>query len=149
MVDYKEEIYRLIPHRPPFLWVDRIISQNGNSIETEKDIRNDLDVFTGHYPHHPILPGVLLCEAIFQSGALLIANIMANDVVLSNQVPVMTRIIAAKFKRQVIPGDTITMQVKLKEKVGSAWFMKGRLQVAGKTAVQAEFACTMVAASEK
>ena len=147
MADCKEEIYQRIPHRPPFLWVDRITGQTSTSIETEKDIPDDLDIFTGHYPQHPIMPGVLLCEAIFQSGALLIANLIKIEDVLAPQVPVLTRIIGAKFKREVKPGDTINMQVKLMERVGSAWFMKGRLKVAEKTAVQVEFACAMVMAS--
>lgn len=144
MANCTEEIYRRIPHRPPFLWVDKIIGQTDDSIETEKIIPMDLDIFAGHYPDHPIMPGVLLCEAIFQSGALLISNLLDMEDVASGQVPVLTRIIGAKFKREVKPGDTINMQVRLKEKVGPAWFMKGRLQVAGKTAVQVEFACTIV-----
>jgi len=144
MADYKEEIYKRIPHRPPFLWVDRIIGQTEDTIETEKDISVDLDIFTGHYPHHPIMPGVILCEAIFQSGALLISNFISNEAEKTDQVPVLTRIIGAKFKREVKPGDTIKIKVKLKERVGPAWFMKGRLTVAGKTAVQVEFACSMV-----
>lgn len=69
-----EEIKKLIPHRPPFLWVDRILSSNETTIETEKDIPKDHEVFQGHYPGNPITPGVLLCEAIFQSGALLMAQ---------------------------------------------------------------------------
>ena len=144
MADCTEEIYRRIPHRPPFLWVDKIIGQTGDSIETEKLIPVDLDIFAGHYPDHPIIPGVILCEAIFQSGALLISSLIGNEDIPTGQVPVLTRIIGAKFKREVKPGDTINMQVQLKERVGPAWFMKGRLRVAGKTAVQVEFACAMV-----
>ena len=121
-----EEIYRRIPHRPPFLWVDKIIGQTTDSIETEKSIPVDLDIFTGHYPDHPIMPGVILCEAIFQSGALLISNLISKEDIPTVQVPVLTRIIGAKFKREVKPGDTINMQVQLKERVGPAWFMKGR-----------------------
>ena len=139
MADSLEEIYRRIPHRPPFLWVDKIIGQTSDSIETEKLIPVDLDIFAGHYPDHPIMPGVILCEAIFQSGALLISSLLNKEDVSTGQVPVLTRIIGAKFKREVKPGDTIKMRVRFKEKVGPAWFMRGRLQVAGKTAVQVEF----------
>ena len=79
-MDYCTEISGLIPHRPPFLWVDKIISFADDTIITEKMIPTDLDIFTGHYPGNPIMPGVLLCEAIFQSGALLIGKMhRTND----------------------------------------------------------------------
>lgn len=136
-----EEIKRLIPHRPPFLWVDRIIACSETTIETEKDIPMDHEVFQGHYPGNPITPGVLLCEAIFQSGALLMAqNAEAHSSAL---VPVLTRITNAKFKRTVFPGDTLQIKVNLRETVASVSFLKGTLKVNGKTAVQVEFACAM------
>ena len=142
MAGCTEDIYRRIPHRPPFLWVDKIIGQTSDSIETEKLIPVDLDIFAGHYPDHPIMPGVILCEAVFQSGALLISNLINKEDLLSGQVPVLTRIIGAKFKREVKPGDTINMQVQLKEKVGPAWFMKGKVLVQDKVVMSLEFACT-------
>jgi 3-hydroxyacyl-[acyl-carrier-protein] dehydratase len=144
MAASKEEIYRAIPHRPPFLWVDRIITRSDGAIETEKDIPEDLDIFTGHYPDRPLMPGVLLCEAIFQSGAILLASLDDRDGRSDNRVPVLTRISNAKFKREVKPGDTLQINVKIKEQVGPAWFMKGSLKVAGKTAVKVDFACTLV-----
>ncbi len=69
----------LIPHRAPFLWVDKIISFADDTIVTEKMIPADLDIFSGHYPGNPIMPGVLLCEAIFQSGALLIGKMKQSQ----------------------------------------------------------------------
>ena len=139
-----EEILALIPHRPPFLWVDRIVSRGPGRIETEKLIPADLDLFQGHYPEHPLMPGVLLCEAIFQSGALLIAAGQA-DGAGQGGMPVLTRITNAKFKREVHPGDTVAITVTVQEKVGPAWFMSGKLTVAGKTAVAVDFACALVA----
>ena len=136
-----EEIKHLIPHRPPFLWVDRIIGCNETTIETEKDIPVDHEVFQGHYPDNPITPGVLLCEAIFQSGALLMSKNATTD--SSELVPVLTRITNAKFKRGVFPGDTIQIKVNLREVVAGVSFLKGTLKVKGKTAVQVEFACSM------
>ena len=144
MAASKEEIYRAIPHRPPFLWVDRIIARTEETIETEKDIPEELDIFAGHYPDRPLMPGVLLCEAIFQSGALLLASLNDSDGQSDNRVPVLTRISNAKFKREVKPGDTLEIKVKIKEQVGPAWFMKGSLKVAGKTAVKVDFACALV-----
>ena len=142
MADSRDEIYARIPHRPPFLWVDRIVRADGDSIETEKDIPVDLDVFRGHYPGRPIMPGVLLCEALFQTGALLLSR-RSEDGEEKGKVPVLTRILAAKFKREVRPGDRVSMTVTVKERVGPAWFMKGRLKVAGRTALQVEFACAL------
>ena len=107
----------LIPHRPPFLWVDSILESDTTSILTEKKIPEDLDVFKGHYPQHPILPGVLLCEALFQTGALLISLLMKDAVPPPLGVPVITRVENAKFKRPVGPGDIIQMQVDRKSVV--------------------------------
>ena len=72
----------------PFLWVDKIVFFEGETIVTEKTIPTDLDIFKGHYPDSPIMPGVLLCEAIFQSGALLIGKIQKNKRPTSNVIPV-------------------------------------------------------------
>lgn len=140
-----DEIKKLIPHRPPFLWVDRILTCSETTIETEKFIPNDHEVFQGHYPGNPITPGVLLCEAIFQSGALLMAQKAATQ--STDLVPVLTRITNAKFKRSVFPGDTTHIKVNLIEIVANVSFLKGTLKVNGKTAVQVEFACAMTQSS--
>jgi len=135
-----------IPHRPPFLWLDSIVSLSGDKIVAEKEIDTDLELFIGHYPDYPIMPGVLLCEAIFQAGALLIAENLNKgkvDPEMPAGVPVLTRILGAKFKREVRPGDRITLTAILTEKVGPAWFMKGSVKVAGKVAVKVEFACAL------
>lgn len=136
-------ITALIPHRPPFLWIDRIISYEDGSMVAEKTIPADLDIFQGHYPEHPILPGVILCEALFQTGALLIARMLQEEQSAHHGVPVLTRIGGARFKRPVGPGSIIQMQVSLKEKVAGSWFLKGVLRVREKIAVQIDFSCTL------
>ena len=146
-MDYNPQIYQSIPHRPPFLWVDKIISLAPESIETEKFISPDLDVFKGHYPDYPIMPGVLLCEAVFQSGALLMADNlkrMESSASQAGLMPVLTRIKGARFKREVKPGDTIRIQVKVDESVGHAWFFKGKVTVNDKTALKVDFGCALV-----
>ncbi|MFC1523791.1 3-hydroxyacyl-ACP dehydratase FabZ family protein [Thermodesulfobacteriota bacterium] len=140
-MDQQDLIYQKIPHRPPFLWIDRVISLDPETIETEKDILPDLDLFAGHYPGNPIMPGVLLCEAVFQAGAMLIVDKVSPG----QGVPVLTRIQGAKFKNMVRPGDTIRVRVKISENIGPAWFMKGKVMVGDKVAVSVDFSCAMAA----
>lgn len=137
-----------IPHRPPFLWIDKVVELSSDTILAEKKIPRDLDVFKGHYPDYPLMPGVLLCEAVFQAGALLIGEMLrkkedAQQIDIGSGMPVLTRIVGAKFKREVRPGDTVAVHARLKERVGPAWFLKGTVRIRGKIAVQVEFACAV------
>ncbi len=143
----QEEIYKYIPHRPPFLWVDTILSLKSDSIETEKMFHDTLDFFQGHYPKYPLVPGVILCEAVFQSGAILISSQLKEGKNNDNpeKVPVLTRINSAKFKREVLPGDIIRMKVNLSETIGNAWFLKGTVLINDKVAVKVDFACAVTA----
>ncbi len=134
-------ILERLPHRPPFLWLDRVVEISKEAILAEKVVAEDLEVFRGHYPDYPIMPGVLLCEAVFQAGALLIGQFMEDGADISQGVPVLTRILGAKFKREVRPGDTLAISAQLVERMGPAWIMKGAVRVGGKLAVQVEFAC--------
>jgi 3-hydroxyacyl-[acyl-carrier-protein] dehydratase len=136
------DIATVIPHRPPFLLVDEIVSVEGNTIHTRRRFPAEDPVFKGHFPEFPLVPGVLICEAIFQSGAILISRLAAEG--FSGRVPALTRIGGAKFKRAVRPGETIEMEVSLKEHLANAWFMQGTARVEGKTAVSVEFACAAV-----
>jgi len=142
----KQDIYSAIPHRPPFLWIDSVISCDSETIVTEKFISPDLDFFKGHYPGYPIVPGVLLCEAVFQTGAYFMAKRLQESQhapALTRKKPVLTRIRGAKFKREVKPGDTIRMHVFLEENIGNAWFFKGKVLIDDKTAVKVDFGCTI------
>ncbi len=140
-----EFILARIPHRPPFLWLDRVVEITEELIRAEKLVPLNLDIFQGHYPDYPLMPGVLLCEAVFQAGALLIGERMRGEQpenkVDEGAVPVLTRILGAKFKREVHPGDLLEISAKLVERMGPAWLLKGSVRVAGKVAVQVEFAC--------
>lgn len=140
----RDDICRLIPHRDPFLWIDEVISESENSLIARKQIGPDLDVFRGHYPGQPVLPGVLLCEAAMQAGAVLIAR--AHDPAMAEgRVPVVTRMNNVKFRQMVRPGDVIEIEVSLTDRMADAWFLAAKIRVAGKTAAQLDFACTLVA----
>ena len=132
-----------IPHRPPFLWIDRVLELDESGIRAEKYIDPELALFKGHYPEYPLMPGVLLCEAVFQAGALLIAEQLDKTGAGREGVPVLSRIQGAKFKREVRPGDTIIVEARIEEKVGPAWFLKGTVRVGGKVAVQVRFSCAL------
>lgn len=137
----KEQIAALIPHRDPFLWVDEVVEVDERRIHARKFVNPALDVFRGHYPGRPVLPGVLLCEAAMQAGAILIAR-LPEGAIQPGHVPVATRINNVKFKQMVRPGDTLDIEVELTERLAQAFYLSGRIKVAGKTAVQLDFACT-------
>ena len=147
----KDEICRLIPHRDPFLWIDEVFEESGSRLVARKFVDPDLDVFRGHYPGQPVLPGVLLCEAAMQAGAVLIARLGMSAQPDSasatpGHVPVATRMNNVKFRQMVRPGDTLEIEVTLTERVSNAFFLSARIQVAGKTAAQLEFACALASA---
>jgi 3-hydroxyacyl-[acyl-carrier-protein] dehydratase len=141
----REEIENCIPHRPPFLWLDEVTELSDSRIVARKHIAADLDVFRGHYPSFPVLPGVLQCEAIFQAGAVLISKLMEVD---SDAVPVVTRIQNAQFRKLVRPGDTLEVEVQLTERLSNAFFLRGKATVAGQTTARLEFACAAARIAE-
>ncbi len=136
-----DEILKRIPHRPPFLFVDRIIELEGQTIKTQKDVLPTEPYFEGHYPDRPIMPGVLICEAIFQSGAILVAHLKGD---VGGGVPMVTRINNVKFRVPVLPGDLLDMEVTLKETVANAFYLTGKGSVGGKTVVTVEFTAMLV-----
>lgn len=144
----KEDICRLIPHRDPFLWIDAVIDESEGRLVARKFISADLDVFRGHYPGQPVLPGVLLCEAAMQAGAVLIARrlMAAENPADTSRVPVATRMNNVKFRQMVRPGDTLDIEVELTEQLADAYFLKAKISVAGRTSAQLEFACTLARA---
>ncbi len=135
-----EEILKAIPHRPPFLFVDKIIEITDTKIKATRKVSPQEEYFKGHYPGNPIMPGVLICEAIFQSGAILLSRIIGQ---VDDGVPVLVRINNARFKSMVKPGDTLELEAEVVEKVSSAYFLKGKASVDGRTAATVEFAVTL------
>ena len=138
-----EQILKAIPHRPPFLFVDKVVELTETKIKATKEISPEEPFFKGHYPGNPIMPGVLICESIFQTGAILLSSIMGY---VGDGIPVLTRINNAKFKNMVKPGDLLDIEAELVEKVSNAFFLKGSASVAGKTVVTVEFAVSLAKA---
>lgn len=134
-------IQAAIPHRPPFLLIDEIIEQSEKRIVCRKTFRAEEFWYPGHYPGQPITPGVILCEAAMQTGAVLLASVIAED----GGVPVVTRLSDARFKRIVVPGETIEIEATLDDQVSKAFFLSAKVAVEGQLAVRLKFTCAMLA----
>lgn len=137
-----KEILERIPQRDPFLYIDSILDRTEKTITTGKSITGEEDFFKGHFPGNPIMPGVLLCEACFQSGALLMSYIMDGG--LENKTAVVSRIQSAKFKTMIKPGDKLEIKTELIDQLENAAYLKSKLTTNGKLALAIEFACTLV-----
>jgi 3-hydroxyacyl-[acyl-carrier-protein] dehydratase len=135
----RQAIHAAIPHRDPFLWVDEIVEQDAARIVCRKTFSGEEDFFRGHYPGRPVVPGVILCEAAIQAGAILVGQQLAE---CDGRLPVVTRIKDARFKRAVRPGESIRIEVEFEERLADAFFLKARIYVDGTVAARFEFACT-------
>lgn len=122
------------------LLVDEIVSQDEKSIVCRKTFRADEYFFDGHYPDNPIVPGVILCESAVQSGAILLAEVLAES---KDMVPVLTRMGDVKFKTMVKPGDVVENSVTIDEIVSTAYYMTAQVRCNGKLAVRLSFTCSL------
>lgn len=137
-----ETILANIPQREPFLFIEKIIEQGEDSITTSKQLTGEEDFFRGHFPGSPVFPGVLMCEAVFQTGALLMS--LKGQGAGNTSTAVVSRIQNAKFKNMARPGDLLFITVDFVESLGLAAFMKGKIKANDKTIMTIEFAATLV-----
>lgn len=128
----------LIPQRPPFLFIDTLVEKGEKHIHTQLHLSGEEDFFKGHFPGNPIMPGVLMCEACFQTAAALLNN--GEDSGLG----VVTKIEQTKFKTMAKPGDTLDIKVETLEQIGNANYMKANIQVNNKTIMQTKFTVASV-----
>ena len=131
-------ILELIPHRTPFLFVDEIVSESADGLIARRTFRADEDFYKGHYPGAPITPGVLLCESVFQTGALFMARSMAGQGSQAG-VPLLAKISDVRFRNPVFPGETITIEVKRKESLGGFTMMSGSIKSGDKRVLTVDF----------
>lgn len=139
----QDAVKAAIPHREPMLLIDEIVAQDDSAIHCTKTFAAEEFFLQGHFPNHPLVPGVILCECAMQAGAILLATKAANG--SEGGVPVATRMDSVKFKKMVRPGDSIDIYVTLNETVSSAFFLTGKVTVGGKLAARLDFACTIAA----
>ncbi len=137
------QILDKLPHRYPILLVDRVLEiEKGKSIKALKNVSINEPFFTGHFPHRPVMPGVLMLEAMAQAAALLAFDTL--DVVPDEKtVYYFAGIDAARFKRPVEPGDQLIMDVTLERMKAGIFKFKGVARVDGNLACEAELMCTM------
>ena len=145
-LDYRE-IVRRLPHRYPFLLVDRVEELvDGERIVAFKNVTANEPFFAGHFPGHPIMPGVLICEALVQAGGLLAS--CSKDGLPPDHAVVLAGLEHVRFRRPVVPGDSLRLEVELVHKRRPLWKMKGKAKVDGQVAAEAEFLTAEIAASE-
>ena len=124
-----DESLQAIPHRPPFLFLDEIVDHNEESLTATRHVGESEAFFEGHYPGNPIMPGVLISEAVFQAGAVFLTRLLAEQLEANPRlVPVLTKISDARFKNIVRPGDDLVITVSLKETMGRFIFMSGAVK---------------------
>lgn len=137
-----DQLLAHIPQRPPFLLLDGIVDETKDKVTTFKQLTGEEDWFKGHFPGNPVMPGVLMCEAVFQTGAYLMAR--RGEATEAGKTAVVTRIQGAKFKNMAKPGDRLMITVDFVEMLANAAFMKGKVVVDDKTIMTIEFAAAIV-----
>ena len=136
-------IRKLLPHRYPFLLVDRVVEFEKNvSIKALKNVTMNEPFFQGHFPSRPVMPGVLMLEALAQTAALLSFESSGTEPG-EDTVVYFVGIDGARFKRPVEPGDQLILEARLDRAKGGIYKYKTRATVDGETAVEAELMCTM------
>ena len=137
------EILKKLPHRYPILLVDRVLAlEKGVRIQAIKNVTINEPFFTGHFPHRPVMPGVLMLEAMAQAAALLAFDTL-GVVPDDKTVYYFAGIDGARFKRPVEPGDQLVMDVSLDRMKAGIFKFKGVARVDGNIACEAELMCTM------
>jgi 3-hydroxyacyl-[acyl-carrier-protein] dehydratase len=132
------QIQDMLPHRYPFLLVDRITDvKEGEYVEGYLNISITNQVFQGHFPGHPIYPGVLIIEGMAQTGAILPFTVMSKDE-LNDKVVYFMSIDKAKFRKPVLPGDKLVYRVSTLKHRGKIWQLKGEAYVDGELVSEAE-----------
>lgn len=131
----------MLPHRYPFLMVDRVVEVAGGKARTIKNVSHNEPFFVGHFPGHPVMPGVLIIEALAQSAAILALAEMKAE---TQRIFVLTGVEKARFRKPVVPGDQLEMEVNVIRSRGPLWKMRAEARVGGEIAAEAELSAMEV-----
>ncbi|MGA0025305.1 MAG: 3-hydroxyacyl-ACP dehydratase FabZ [Burkholderiales bacterium] len=138
-----KEILKYLPHRYPFLLIDRVLAyEPGKEIEALKNVTINEPFFTGHFPHHPVMPGVLIIEAMAQAAAIL-SFVTMGAKADEQSIYYFVGIDKARFKRPVSAGDTLRLHVTLARHVRGIWKFNAIARVGDAVAAEAELMCTV------
>jgi 3-hydroxyacyl-[acyl-carrier-protein] dehydratase len=135
------QVMKYLPHRYPFLLIDRVTECDaGESLTALKNVTINEPFFQGHFPEQPIMPGVLILEALAQATGLLSFCTMQDD--HEKKLYVLVGIDKARFRGQVLPGDQLILNVTLKRNMRGIWMYEGKALVEGKVVAEAELMCS-------
>jgi 3-hydroxyacyl-[acyl-carrier-protein] dehydratase len=140
------EIRALLPHRYPFLLVDRIVEMDAERVVGIKNVTHNEPFFQGHFPDFPVMPGVLIVEAMAQAaGVLVLASIPDR----ASKLVLLVAIESARFRRPVVPGDTLRMEMAVVKRKASVAKFAGRATVDGKVVAEVEVMCKLADKDEQ
>ncbi|MGA2267626.1 MAG: 3-hydroxyacyl-ACP dehydratase FabZ [Bryobacteraceae bacterium] len=140
------EIRAILPHRYPFLLVDRIVEMEPERIVGIKNVTHNEPFFTGHFPDFPVMPGVLIVEAMAQTAGVLVLKTVEDR---DKKLVLLVAIENARFRRPVVPGDTLRMEMKVLKRKASVAKMAGVATVDGQVVAEAEVMCKLADKEEK
>jgi len=135
------KVLEILPHRYPFLLVDRVTEVCDDGIKAYKNVSFNEPFFNGHFPGRPIMPGVLILEAMAQAGGILCSQKL--DLSADNSVIYFMKIDKAKFRNPVVPGDKLEFEINLLKERGKIFVMKGKAFVDAKLVCEGEFMATI------
>jgi beta-hydroxyacyl-ACP dehydratase FabZ len=140
------EIRAILPHRYPFLLVDRIVEMDAERVVGIKNVTHNEPFFQGHFPDFPVMPGVLIVEAMAQAaGVLVLSSIPDRD----SKLVLLVAIESARFRKPVVPGDTLRMEMSVIKRKASVAKFAGRATVDGKVVAEVEVMCKLADKEEK
>jgi len=138
-----ERVLEMIPHRPPFLLIDKVVDAVANERATGiKEVTLDEYYFKGHFPTRPVMPGVLIIEAMAQTAAVLVVHTLGRE--SEGKLVYFMSVDEARFRRPVVPGDRLLIHVTKQRNRRNVWKFEGKAEVAGHLAAEAVFAAMIL-----